>query len=97
MCFGTREVIEGWQQRAKNFGDGGVARNIAVTLDSSLVVHELCLKALKVSKQLDKLWSVDVKVSAYQQRGSWRLFHEGSPGLDALRAQTIQIGINRQW
>jgi hypothetical protein len=53
--------------------------------------------ALKVSKQLDKLWSVDVKVSAYQQRGSWRLFHEGSPGLDAFRAQTIQIGINRQW
>jgi hypothetical protein len=53
--------------------------------------------ALKVSKQLDKLWSVDVKVSAYQQRGSWRLFHEGSPGLDAFRAQTIQMGINRQW
>ena len=53
--------------------------------------------ALKVGKQLDKLWSVDVKVSAYQQRGSWRLFHEGSPGLDAFRAQTIQIGINRQW
>ncbi|MQA22370.1 DUF3570 domain-containing protein [Rugamonas rivuli] len=52
---------------------------------------------LKVSKQLDKLWSVDVKASAYQQRGSWRLFHDGSPGLDALRAQTIQIAINRQW
>ena len=53
--------------------------------------------ALKVSKQIDKLWSVDVKVSAYQQRGSWRLFNSGSPGLDTLRAQTIQIGINRQW
>jgi len=52
---------------------------------------------LKVSKQLDKLWSVDVKASAYQQRGSWRLFHEGSPGLEALRAQTIQIAVNRQW
>lgn len=52
---------------------------------------------LKVSKQLDKLWSIDVKASVYQQRGSWRLFHEGSPGLDALRAQTIQIAINRQW
>jgi hypothetical protein len=52
---------------------------------------------LKVSKQLDKLWSVDVKASAYQQRGSWRLFHDGSPGLDALRAQTLQISINRQW
>jgi hypothetical protein len=53
--------------------------------------------ALKVSKQLDKLWSVDVKASAYQQRGSWRLFHDGSPGLDAFRAQTLQIAINRQW
>jgi hypothetical protein len=52
---------------------------------------------LKVSKQIDKLWSVDVKASAYQQRGSWRLFHDGSPGLDALRAQTFQIAINRQW
>ena len=52
---------------------------------------------LKVSKQLDKLWSIDVKASVYQQRGSWRLLHDGSPGLDALRAQTIQIAINRQW
>jgi hypothetical protein len=53
--------------------------------------------ALKVSKQIDKLWSVDVKASAYQQRGSWRLFHDGSPGLDTFRAQTIQIAVNRQW
>ncbi len=52
---------------------------------------------LKVSKQLDKLWSVDVKASVYQQRGSWRLLHQGSPGLDALRVQTLQIAINRQW
>ncbi|MRW86438.1 DUF3570 domain-containing protein [Pseudoduganella sp. FT26W] len=52
---------------------------------------------LKVSKQIDKLWSVDAKVSAYQQRGSWRLFHDGSPGLDTFRAQTLQIAINRQW
>jgi hypothetical protein len=52
---------------------------------------------LKASKQIDKLWSVDAKVSAYQQRGSWRLFHQGSPGLDAFRAQTVQIAINRHW
>jgi hypothetical protein len=52
---------------------------------------------LKASKQIDKLWSVDAKVAAYQQRGSWRLFHQGSPGLDAFRAQTVQIAINRQW
>jgi hypothetical protein len=53
--------------------------------------------ALKASKQIDALWSVDVKVSAYEQRGSWRLFHQGSPGLDAFRSQTLQIAINRQW
>ena len=52
---------------------------------------------LKVSKQIDKLWSVDVKASAYQQRGSWRAFHSGSPGLEPLRAQTFQIAVNRQW
>lgn len=53
--------------------------------------------ALKVSKQIDKLWSVDVKASTYQQRGSWAFFNSGSPGLDTFRAQTIQIAINRSW
>lgn len=52
---------------------------------------------LKVSKQIDKLWSVDAKVSAYQQRGSWRAFGSGSPGLEPLRARTIQLAVNRQW
>lgn len=53
--------------------------------------------ALKVSKRIDALWSVDVKLSAYQQRGSWRLFHAGSPGLDDFRAQTMQLALTRQW
>lgn len=52
---------------------------------------------LKVSKQIDKLWSVDGKVSAYEQRGSWRLFGHGSPGLDPFRARILQISVNRQW
>ncbi|NVD72139.1 DUF3570 domain-containing protein [Duganella sp. BJB1802] len=68
-----------------------------MTADQRLSGFGAVTLGLKVSKQLDKLWSVDVKASVYQQRGSWRLFHEGSPGLDALRAQTVQIAINRQW
>lgn len=52
---------------------------------------------LKVSKQIDKDWSVDAKVSAYQQRGSWRAFGSGSPGLEPLRARTIQLAVNRTW
>jgi hypothetical protein len=53
--------------------------------------------ALKVSKQLGKLWTVDAKAEYYQQRGSWRAFHDGSPGLAPLRARTLQIAVTRQW
>ncbi|MES2741971.1 MAG: DUF3570 domain-containing protein [Pseudomonadota bacterium] len=52
---------------------------------------------IKVAKQLDSLWSVNLKLEAYQQRGSWRLFEQGSPGLAPLRAHMLQIGVNRQW
>ncbi|MFZ6647152.1 DUF3570 domain-containing protein [Undibacterium sp. TJN25] len=52
---------------------------------------------IKVVKQLTRDWSVDLKLESYEQRGSWRLFHDGSPGLEPLRAQSIQIGVNKQW
>jgi hypothetical protein len=52
---------------------------------------------LKVVGRINRLWTVDVKVEAYQQRGSWRLFHDGSPGLAPLRARMFQIGVTRQW
>ena len=57
-------------------------------------VHTL---GIKLAKQLSRDWLVDVKLEAYQQRGSWRLFSEGSPGLEPLRARSIQIGATRQW
>ncbi|CUI03221.1 DUF3570 domain-containing protein [Massilia antarctica] len=52
---------------------------------------------IKVAKQLSRDWIVDVKLEAYQQRGSWRLFDKGSPGLESLRAHSIQLGLTRQW
>jgi hypothetical protein len=52
---------------------------------------------LKVVREIGKLWTVDVKVEAYEQRGSWRLFHDGSPGLAPLHARMLQVGLTRRW
>ncbi|MFZ6676155.1 DUF3570 domain-containing protein [Undibacterium sp. Xuan67W] len=52
---------------------------------------------LKIAKQLTRDWIVDMKVEAYEQRGEWGLFHQGSPGLAPLRAKSIQMGITKQW
>jgi hypothetical protein len=52
---------------------------------------------LKVAREIGKLWTVDVKVERYEQRGSWRLFHDGSPGLAPLRARIFQFGLTRRW
>ena len=52
---------------------------------------------LKVQREIGKLWTVDVKVEGYEQRGNWRLFHDGSPGLAPLRARIVQVGLTRRW
>ncbi len=51
---------------------------------------------LKVSKQLDADWLLDVKLEQYGQRAAWRLFGKGSPGLADFNARSIQLGISRQ-
>lgn len=52
---------------------------------------------IKVAKELNPDWSVDLKYEYYEQRGSWRLFGDGSQGLDPFRAQIIQAGVSRQF
>ena len=52
MCFCARQVVECRKKSSQNLGDGSVARNIAVALHASLVVHKLGLQTLKVGKQL---------------------------------------------
>jgi len=51
----------------------------------------------KVAKQIDQDWSVDLKLERYEQRGAWRAFGNGSPGLAPLRATSMQIGFTRLW
>ncbi len=52
---------------------------------------------LKLARQLGPDWVADIKLEAYQQRGSWRLFDQGSPGLAPLRARSVQLGLTRLW
>lgn len=52
---------------------------------------------VKLARQIGRDWKVDLKLESYQQRGSWRAFGHGSPGLAPLRALGIQLGATRQW
>ena len=52
---------------------------------------------LKAEYKLDALWSVDAKVEAYEQRGSWRAGGDGSPNVAPFRARSVQLGVSRQF
>ena len=41
--------------------------------------------------------TVDAKAEYYEQRGSWRLGGEGSPGLEAFKAQIYQLGVTKKF
>ncbi len=51
---------------------------------------------LKITKQIQQDWSVDIKLEQYTQRSSWRLFGRGSPYLLQFNARSIQVGLSRQ-
>ena len=71
--------------------------NQNISQDQRLAAFGAVTVGIKVAKQLTKDWLLDVKLERYEQRGSWRAFGEGSPGLDPLRAHSLQIGVTRQW
>ena len=52
---------------------------------------------LKVAKQINADWQVDVKLEHYEQRGGWHLGSSGSPGLATFTARTVQAGFTRQF
>lgn len=51
----------------------------------------------KLSKQVGRDLTLDIKVENYQQRGSWKLFGDGSPGLQPFYARIVQIGASYLW
>ena len=52
---------------------------------------------LKLTKQLNEDWSVDLKYERYKQADALKLFGRGSPGLQAFYARSFQVGIARQF
>ena len=52
---------------------------------------------LKVSKQLNRDWLVDVKYEEYEQRGKWSVYGKGDPGLAPFGARSIQVGLSKKF
>jgi hypothetical protein len=48
---------------------------------------------LKVAKRIGPDWLIDLKYEQYEQRGAWRFFGDGSPGLAPFSARIIQVGL----
>ncbi|MBK1890277.1 DUF3570 domain-containing protein [Undibacterium sp. 14-3-2] len=65
--------------------------------DQRLSAFGAITAGLKIARQINQDWSVDMKLERYEQRGSWRLFGSGSPGLAPLRATSLQVGFTRLW
>ncbi|CAN5201212.1 DUF3570 domain-containing protein [soil metagenome] len=73
------------------------AANDYITEDQRLSAFGALTFGVKVAKRIDTDWLLDLKLERYEQRANWRLFGNGSPGLDPLRATIVQLGITRQW
>ncbi len=65
--------------------------------DQRLSAYGAITYGLKVSKQINKDWLVDVKYEQYEQRAQWSLYGNGDKGLTPFKASSIQVGVSRQF
>jgi hypothetical protein len=49
---------------------------------------------LKLTKQINADWSADIKYESYAQRGAWRAFGGGTPGLADFNFRSVQVGVS---
>ena len=68
-----------------------------MTADQRLSAFGAATLGLKVEKQLGEHSSVEVKLERYRQRGAWRLFGDGSPGLQDFEARSVVVGWTMRW
>ena len=61
--------------------------------DQRLSAFGAITAGLKVSKAFAGGWFIDGKAEYHEQRGDWRVGGEGSPGLEAFKAQMYQVGV----
>jgi len=65
--------------------------------DQRMSAFGAIILGLKVSKQLNHDWLVDVTYEEYEQRGQWRLNGNSDPGLAPFGARSIQVGLSRKF
>lgn len=66
------------------------------TEDQRLSAFGALTVGLKVSKQLNPDWLVDLKFEKYEQRDEWSLSGSCDPGLATFNARSIQVGLSRK-
>lgn len=64
--------------------------------DQRLSAFGAVTPGLKVSKQLNEEWLVDLGIERYEQRDEWSRSGKGDPGVATFNASTIKAGISRQ-
>ncbi|HQY09828.1 MAG: DUF3570 domain-containing protein [Burkholderiales bacterium] len=62
--------------------------------DQRLSAFGAVTAGVKVDWKITRRWTVDLKLERYQQRSSWRLGGEGSPGLAPFSANWMQLGLS---
>jgi hypothetical protein len=65
--------------------------------DQRLAAFGAVTASLKVTKDIDKLWSIDGKAEFYRQKSEWRAFGKGSPGIDPFDATFLQVGVSKKF
>lgn len=75
-----------------NFSDGK-----AITADQRLSAYGAATLGMRIEKEIGKNTTIDFKWEEYRQRGSWRLFGSGSPGLQPFAARSLQAGLSMRW
>jgi len=68
-----------------------------LSADQRLSAFGAMTLGLKTEYRIDALWSVDLDVDRYEQRGNWRLGGSGSPGLAPFSATFVQLGVARRF
>ena len=79
------------------FGPDAFATSTYYSEDQRVAAFGAHTLGIKVAKQLDANWLMDVKYESYGQRASWRMFGSGSPNLAPFDTRSIQIGLSRQF
>ncbi len=65
--------------------------------DQRLAAFGAIAIGLKLGVRLDDMWTADLKVEGYEQRGQWRVGGPGSPGLAPFSARSLQWGLARRF